>query len=94
MPDEIELATPENDVRGAMVTPPAFISDSIKRHVDAVLAEIPEGKNGAVVAVATMDGVNFAVAHRNAAKTWEVTVWAGKEWRGGVTAGAQVKHMW
>ena len=91
---EIELATPENLVAGVMVTPPEMISASIKRHVEQALAEIPPGKSGAMVAVATTDGVNLVFAHRTATD-WEVAAWVGKQWRNkDLLAGVAVKKTW
>jgi hypothetical protein len=43
--------------------------------------------------VATLDGVNLAIAHK--AEDWEIVAWVGKSWQAdGFSAGAQVKKVW
>lgn len=78
---------------GVVITPPHLIRDAIKRQVETVLLGIETGKTGALVAVATQDGVNLAVAHRFKQR-WEVTAWIGKSWKGGTDLGAQVTKTW
>ena len=90
----ITLATPTNSQHGAIVTPPSMIRDTIKRKVDEALADIPPGKRGALVAVATEAGVNIAIAHRDPASGWQVAAWVGRNWSGAVSAGAEVKKTW
>ena len=90
---ELTVATPINKLPGAMVTPPDLIRASIKQAVDRALADIPPGRSGALVAVATLDGVNLAVAHK--ADDWEIVAWVGKSWQSDAfSAGAQVKKTW
>jgi hypothetical protein len=81
------------DDKGVVEVPLVAISASIERHVQRALAEVPAGKNGALVAVATEGGVNLAVAHR-AGDDWTVAAWIGKDWRGPVEGGAYVKRTW
>lgn len=73
--------------------PPGPIASSLKSHVYAALAEIPDGKQGALVGVATESGVNLVVAHR-VDDRWTVAAWVGKTWDKPVEAGAYVKASW
>jgi hypothetical protein len=72
---------------------PGPIASSLKSRVHQALAEIPDGKQGAIVGIATEKGVNLVVAHR-ANDRWMVASWIGKEWGGAVTGGAFVKATW
>ena len=72
---------------------PGPIASSLKSRVHEALAEIPEGKQGALVGIATETGVNLVVAHR-AGDRWMVAAWVGKEWSGPTSAGAFVKTTW
>lgn len=78
-----------------MVVPTSHIRESIRTEVAKVLAEVPPGKTGAMVAVATPVGVNLAVAAKME-NGWEVVGWVGKSWGKGkaIDYGAQVKKTW
>lgn len=66
----------------------------LKSEVHRVLAEIPEGKNGAFVGVATESGMNIVVAHR-VNDHWTVAGWFGKSgWSQPISGGAFVKGTW
>lgn len=74
--------------------PPGPIASMLKQQVHQALSEIPEGKQGALVAVATESGVNLVVAHRSRDGRWTANAWIGKEWTKPVSAGANVKLTW
>lgn len=73
--------------------PPGPIAAMIKSQVHQVLAEIPDGKNGALVAVGTAEGINLAVAHRTG-DHFTVVAWIGKSWTGPLDGGASVRATW
>lgn len=79
---------------GVIETPPDRIRAAIRLKVEEALAEIPKDKSGAIVAVATQDGVNLAVAHKGP-MGWTVAAWVGKRWGAkGTDVGAQIKTSW
>lgn len=73
--------------------PPGPIASMLKQQVHQALSEIPEGKQGALVAVATESGVNLVMAHRVDDK-WTAAAWVGKTWDQPISAGAYVKASW
>lgn len=74
--------------------PPGPIASMLKAQVHAALAEIPEGKQGALVAVATESGVNLVVAHRVGEK-FRVAAWIGKSgWDKPINGGVEIRASW
>jgi hypothetical protein len=73
---------------------PGPIASSIKSAVHDALRLIPPDKNGALVAVATENGVNLAVAHRSGSGNFEVAAWIGKSWGEALSGGAAIRASW
>lgn len=65
------------------------ITASIRRAVES----LPAGSRGAIVGVATQDGVNAAIVARFD-HGWDVQAWVGKRWAGPLEAGVQVQKVW
>ena len=74
---------------GVVQYPPTLISDSLKRQVDAVLANVPADKKAALVTVATTKGFNVAFAYRVGDRL-KVASWVGKSWDQPLEAGVSV----
>ena len=74
--------------------PAGPIASMLKQQVHAALAEIPEGKQGALVGIATEHGVNLAVAHRSKDGRWVTAAWIGKDWQGPIRGGVEVRAVW
>ena len=75
---------------GVVLASPSVISDSLKRQVDAVLAQVPADKKAALVTVATTKGFNVAFAYRVGDRL-KVASWVGKSgWDQPLDAGVSV----
>lgn len=91
--DDLTLPTPPRGVQ--FNSPPphllgdvnAAIASAIDR-AEAQLAAHPE-KHTAIVAVADLTGANAALVVK-VDNTWEVKAYIGKEWKGPLSAGAEL----
>ena len=61
--------------------------------LDKSLAQLPEGKRGALAAVVTTDGARVAFVER-INSVWSVAMYAAKPWDGPLEAGAVVLGSW
>jgi hypothetical protein len=87
------LTIPTADRGVKLNAPPSNLIPGIMGEIDAAVAALPPETHGAFVTVADLTGVNAAVV----AKTdsgWAVRVWVGKDWKGPISAGAQVVKHW
>jgi hypothetical protein len=92
---DILTASPSNDVKGVVKTPPPLISGAIRAAVAEALASIPPGKHGmAEVAVGLESGVNLVYAHKSADGKWTAAAHLGRRWDGAMTVGAIVTATW
>jgi hypothetical protein len=66
------------------------ISHAIATAVDA----LPPETSGAMVAIGTNTGVNFAVVHRIGKDRFAVAAWLGKDWGDRLEGGAAVRVTW
>ena len=58
------------------------------------LAQLPEGKRWALVAVATTEGIKAAIVAR-VNQDWQIEAFAQKPWTGGaIEAGATLLYSW
>lgn len=73
--------------------PPARLILDVSRHINEVLATLPENTQGAVVGIVTDRGINVAVVHKFN-DTFAVSTWIGKDWGSKVTGGAMVRATW
>lgn len=74
--------------------PPHLIADA-RRAIEQMTAQLPDGTNGAVIVMATDQGMNAAVVHR-VGKRFAVGTWIGKEsgWGSRFTGGGAVQATW
>jgi hypothetical protein len=71
-----------------------FSPSALQKAVEAELIKaVPEGQNGALVAVATAQGVKVAIAARLPAG-WEVLGVLEKPYEGALTGSAMVVRKW
>lgn len=85
---------PEDD---GLILPPADphpISESLQRHLDDVLAEIPSERHGHVVGAVTAIGFEASVGTRFAGDRGTLSGYVGKEWRGGYSYGVRGEFAW
>lgn len=87
------LTIPTADRGVKLNAPPPPIYLDVMKEVDAAVAALPPGTNGAFVAVADLSGVNATVVSR-VGNGWEVKVWVGKDWKGPISGGAEVVKHW
>lgn len=75
---------------------PARIGKSLRASLNAALATIPDGKQGALLVAATKDGVQAIIATRFAS-AWEIGAWVETGWRmkpQSVGVGVVVRKTW
>ena len=75
-----------------LVTPKP-ISDSLQRHMDDVLSQIPSGKTLIVTGAVTTTGAMAGIGVKKSFNRWDLTgsgyagkVWGGSGWEAGVRA--------
>jgi len=74
---------------------PGIISSSIERAVNDALKAVPPEKKGALLAVATTEGVRAVVAAKlDDDGDWKMAGWVGKDWTGPVSGGIAVMGSW
>jgi hypothetical protein len=77
----------------AFNAPPMQLVGDIRSSIDQAVAQLPADKRGALVGVATEQGVNAAIVAK-LDHGWTVQSWIGKAWGGAVQGGAQVMKAW
>ena len=78
---------------GVVVTPATQIGDGIQLAVANVLAGLPPDAHGAIVGIATREGLNLAFAYR-VGKGFEVGAWVGKSgWTQPLGAGVTLRKV-
>ena len=79
---------PSLDIASGSVLDPRPISESLKRHIDQAVLDIPSSRTGHVGAGISLQGVEVSAA----AKWRDLTAgaYAGREWGGNWLAGAKV----
>jgi hypothetical protein len=65
----------------------------VEAQIGRALAALPADAKGALVGIATAEGVNAAVVTRVGAG-WDVAVWIGKSWSAPAVGGAVVRKTW
>ena len=70
-----------------------FSDAAIQKALDSALAEVPEGKQGAVVAYADLDGARLAAAAK-LGDHWSVVGVLEHKWNGPLEAAAEVRFVW
>ena len=77
----------------AFTAPPPHLIQDAARVIEAMTRDLPPGTRGAVVGLATDQGVNAAVVHR-VGDRFAVASWVGKSWGSRITAGGAVRATW
>lgn len=70
-----------------------FSNETIQKAVNDALATIPEGKKGAVLAVADLEGARLVAAAR-LSSGWSIVGILDKPWNGKLNALAEVRFEW
>jgi hypothetical protein len=69
------------------------IADAIKAQIDAAFQSVPEGKRGALLVLATEDGVTAHVAAK-LGDHWKVAAGCGTTWQGKVNGSVAIMGAW
>ena len=78
---------------GVILPEPGAISASVKRQVKAAFADLPPGRNMAMLSINLESGVNFALG-RKYPSGWEIEAYIGKNWKGPLSGGINVAKSW
>jgi hypothetical protein len=89
----------ETTMPGVAFTPPPLdLQPQISRAIADAVRTLPEGSNGALVALANEQGANAAIVARvdtGYGWKWETQAWVGKTWKAGaVQYGGSVRASW
>lgn len=71
---------------------PTLLAQAQQRMAES-LAQLPEGKRGAIVGVATTEGARIAVVTK-IGQDWALEGFVSKPYEGKVEAGCSVLHTW
>jgi hypothetical protein len=77
----------------ADLQPRTPISDAIKASVADAFRAVPDGKSGALLAIADENGARLHVAFK-VGESWKVGAAVGRPWRGGVEGSISVVGYW
>ncbi len=77
-----------------VVLPPGKLTASLRSQVESAVANIiPDGKSGAVLAIAGSEGVTVTVATK-IGDDWTLSAEASKKWRGDVSGRIMIVGSW
>ena len=72
---------------------PTILAQAQQRLAES-LAQLPEGRRGAIAAVATTEGIKAAIVAK-VNEDWQIEAFASKPWPGGeIEAGAAILWSW
>lgn len=89
MPDPVPVAQPLG-----IAIPTGPLTKSIRSQIESTIAAIvPADKNGAVLAIANMEGATIMVAHR-INQHWQLSADVTRKWSGPVSGEVKLLGTW
>lgn len=91
----MDITAPVQETLGGVAynAPPEELMPAVSGAITKALEALNPTSHGAIVGVATRNGVNGAVIARLPGG-FQTVAWIGKNWTGGVVYGAAIKREW